>query len=220
MIDNLSKKIIFFLLLLFFVGNNTALALVVTATENVTISATVGSSAVVPPGNSITGGMGIPKTSVRFSGEAYPNSIVTILENGVIRTSTQANSLGYFEVTLEEKYNNNVLYTLFANDTSGNRSLLLNYPIVIYNGYLTYISGIRFAPTISTDKLEVRLEDYLTVSGSALPNADMGVTIGGNTTQVFTLTSNKDGSYKIILPLSNMSKGDYSVYANYTNDSR
>ncbi len=191
-------------------------ALTLTETEEVTVTAQVGTVTVTPT----TGGFGLPRTAVSFSGYAYPKAIVTILKEGTKAISVLADTSGYFSATLEEKYDTTTIYTLYAMDVSGNKSLLINYPIVVYTGYVTHLSGIKFAPTIVTDKAEVRFGDYLTVYGHSLPNADMEVFIEGKEKKSFTLTSNKNGTYKIILPMQNLPKGDYVVYARYLNDTR
>ena len=48
----------------------------------------------------------------------------------------------------------------------------------------------------------------------------MQVVIDGENSQTFTLTSDADGLYKIIIPLGSLSKGDYSIHVNYTDDTR
>ncbi len=188
--------------------------------ETVSVSAQVGSIVITPGGGTTSGGILIPKTAVIFSGYAYPNANVTLLKVGEQKATVKANPLGYFTITLEEKYSSNILYSLFAEDISGNRSLLINYPIAVQVGYLTQLNGIRFAPTITTDKSQVKVGDYLTVHGYALPTQDMQITVKGIQTQVFSLTSSKDGSYKIVLPLQGFSKGDYVVFINYKDDAR
>lgn len=219
---NKFSKIIFFtflFLLLSGTAGNSAFALVLTATENISISANVGS----PSSASTSGSLAIPQTAVRFSGEAYPNATVTVLKRGVKQTSVLADSQGLFSVTLPESYDSTVLYTLFATDTGGQKSLLINYPIVVYSGYLTHLSGIRFAPIILTDKIEVRAGDYLTVFGSSLPGIDIDAVVEGQDNQIrqsFVLTSDKTGSYKIIIPTADFSKGDYVIYVKYVNDTR
>lgn len=188
--------------------------------HTVSISASVGSAVVIVPGGGTSGGVILPQTAVSFSGYAYPNAQVSLLKQGELKTTVKADSTGYFSITLEEKYNSNILYSLFAQDVSGNRSLLLNYPMVVQVGYITELSGIRFAPTIVIDKSQVRVGDYLTVNGYALPQNDMEVNIVGVANKVFTLTSSSDGSYKIVLPLTDLPRGAYSIYINYKNDTR
>jgi hypothetical protein len=217
------RKVIYSLLLFFFFfnfGHNIALAV----TENVTVSAQVG-GVVVPPGGGGGGGggIGIPPTSVRFSGEAYPFATVTILKSGIEAATVAADSRGLFTATLEEQYDSTIIYSLYARDVLGNKSLLINYPIVVQVGFLTHLSGIRFAPTIVTDKAEVRFGDYLTITGYSLPSVNIEVFVeskGEQAKKSFTLSASAGGSYKIILPMQGLPKGDYVVYVKYSDDDR
>ncbi len=190
----------------------------ITFSEDVSVTAQVGSIITSPSGGSGSGSdnpIMLPETSVLFSGIAYPNAIVTLLKDGVEKTKVTANKDAYFSITLFEEYENNALYTLFAKDIEGGRSLLLNYPIVIHTGYTTYVNGILFPPTISTDKLEVALGDYLSVFGYAAPEEDMKIFFEGPQKKSFALKSNKLGKYALTLPLSGLVKGDYVVYVKY-----
>ena len=199
-----------------------AQGLVLTANENVSVSAIVGGE-VVPPEGGGGGGETLPKTSVRFSGEAYPGATVVISKNGETVTTAIADKIGFFDVTLEEKYDSTILYSLYARDIAGNRSLLINYPLVITAGYLTYLSGIRFPPTVVLDKVQARLNDYLTVAGYSLPEKELQIVIedqNEQTSKTFTLTTPKDGHYNITIPLMNLPEGNYSVYVKYPNDDR
>jgi hypothetical protein len=218
MVNNFRKKIIVTLVSIFFLlGVSNVYALTLSSSENVSVSARVGEDVVV---TSTIGSLALPQTAVRFSGQAYPNAQVTLLKQGEKTAVVKANAAGDFNIMLAEQYNSNILYSLFAEDVSGNRSILINYPIAVQVGFLTYLSGIRFAPTIVTDKAEVKKGGYLTVSGYALPKKDMEVSVEGKENRVFTLISSIDGSYKIVLPLLDMPNGDYGVRIKYIDDSR
>src|SRR3989344_5838400 len=117
---------IFYLLILFYLlAPHSLFALTLTATENVSISANVGETTPPePPGGG--GGVNIPKTSVRFSGEAYPDATVTLLKNGETVAIVKADNAGFFSITLPEKYDSTILFSLFAKDVAGNKSILLN----------------------------------------------------------------------------------------------
>ena len=192
---------------------------IVSQTEQVTITAVVLGDSVSLNGGTIIS----PKTSVRFSGEAYPDAIVSVLRNGENATYVKAGKDGLFSVTLEEQYSSTTLYSLFAKDVANNKSLLINYPLVVTAGYLTYLSGIRFPPTISTDKLQVRFGDYLSVGGYAMPGRELQIGIedqSSGANKIFTLTSSDTGLYNITLPLLHFPLGDYIVYTKYANDTR
>ena len=203
--------------------------------ETVTVTATVGEEASpAAPTLPMTGSGGIlanlqnandtdiPKTSVRLSGEAYPHSTVTILKNGSVVTMVKAGSDGIFSATLEEKYSSTILYGVFAADVMGRKSSIINYPTVVSEGYLTHLSGIRFPPTTALDKIEVRVGDYLTVEGNALPKSELQVVIEDKEKQttVFTLNSRDTGMYNITLPLVELKRGEYSVRVKYLDEKR
>lgn len=209
MYSRLTIKILF-LVLLTFVSATTAFA------EDVSVSATVATITVTPVDD---GGGGI-NTSVIFSGLAYPGAIVHIWKDGVPTQKTIADASARFSITLSETYNPSVLYSLYAIDKGGRRSLLLNYPLVVKNGYVTQVSGIRFAPTIATDKSEVKFGDYITVSGYSVPNTWIDVVISGSGDATYYVQSKADGVYQITIPLLGLRKGAYDVHSNYQNDKK
>jgi hypothetical protein len=184
--------------------------------ENVSVSASVGTITVTPIDE---GGGGIT-TSVIFSGYAYPGATVHIWKDGVPSQTTIADASARFSLTLSETYNPSVLYSLYAIDKSGRRSLLVNYPLVVKTGYITQVSGIRFAPTITTDKSEVKFGDYITVSGYAVPNTAIDVVISGLEYATYYVQSKADGVYQITIPLLGLKKGPYDVHANYQSDKK
>lgn len=195
----------------------------ITDTESVSITAIVGGLVVTPPaggGSSYTEPIEIPKTAVQFSGLAYPFAPVIITKQGKEITRVTADGSGVFSATLPEKYDSTVLYSVQARDTDGNRSLLLNYPIVVRTGYVTHLSGILFAPTIVTDKSEVKEGDYLSISGFALSNKEITLNISGLSNKTFNINSNTEGRYSITAPLVGLTKGQYSVTVSYRGDTR
>ncbi len=190
--------------------------------ETITVSATVEGTVVSPSPETNSGGINLPRTSIQFSGEAYPGATVVIFKNGQIIATAKGDKNGFFSVTIEEKYDSAALYGLYARDLANNKSLLLNYPLIIYSGYLTHISGIRFAPTITLDKIQVSVGDYLTIAGYALPKKELQIVIEDKNKKstIFTLNARDTGRYNITLPLMNLSKGNYFTYVKYTGDTR
>jgi hypothetical protein len=208
----------YFIFLALFVALPVFAVDIVSPPETVTVSASVGLSTSTPNDNS--GGGSVVPTSVVFSGYAYPLATVHIWKDGTPKKIVTADEKGYFIITLNETYNPSVLYTLYAVDKSGGKSLLLNYPLVIKTGYLTQVSGLRFAPTVAIDKTEVKVGDYLSISGYAIPNASIDLTIDGSNDAKFYLESNNEGIYKITIPMLDLKKGDYNLHVNYKNDNK
>ena len=222
MANDFLKKIAILAILSLFAGIGAPIAFA-QVTETVTISAEVSGTTPPPAEGGGGGGVSIPKTAVRFSGEAYPGATVSILKSGNLATTVLADSLGKFSATLEEQYDNTILYTLFAHDVAGEKSVLINYPIAVYSGYLTHLSGIRFAPTILSDLAQVKQGEYLTLSGYSLPSRNLETVVSGESEaqkKTYTLSSGQDGSYKIVLPLLDSPRGEYTAYVNYLADAR
>lgn len=182
--------------------------------ETVSIGARVGSIPTIDTGG---GGGGVYQSGVRFSGNAYPGATVTVQKKDGSVISVIANADGGFSILVPETQWQ--LFTLFATDTAGRKSTLLNFPTMLYSGYITDISGIRFAPTITTDKLSVKRGDFITIEGSAIPRTIIDIVIEGFDTQTLSLTSDASGVYNITIPAS-FTEGDYVIRARYPLDTR
>lgn len=203
---------------------NTSLAqLTLTEDEDISISATVGSTViVVPPTNDPGGVVLFPNTSVQFKGRAYPDAKVILLRDGIEVSRTIANNDATFAITLpEEDESKNILYSLYAIDKNNNKSILLNFPTKIQGGFLTFLNNILFPPTISSDKYEASVASFVNISGYAVPNRELEITFKDSSfKKVFNLNSNRDGTYNINLPLIEIPKSEYNVLINYKNDTR
>lgn len=181
--------------------------------ETVSVSAIVGTLPSVDEG---TGG-GVYQSGVRFSGFAYPGATVTVQKINGGSISVTADKTGSFSVVVPET--DWQLFTLFATDVFGRKSTLLNFPTVLYSGYLTDISGIRFAPTITTDKISVKKGDFITIEGSSLPNKSIDLVFDGPENRTFSLESNSVGVYNVTIPAVFI-EGEYAVRTQYPLDTR
>ena len=206
------------------ISNNSFAQLVITEQEVVNISAQVGSGIIItPPVNNPAGAVILPNTSVQFKGRAYPGAIVVLLRDGIEVSRVVANFDATFSITLPEEVDQsqNILYSLYAIDKNNNKSILLNFPTKIQGGFLTFLNNILFPPTIVSDKYEASSGGFLNLSGYAVPNRELEITIKDNNLKKnFYLTSKVDGNYNINLPLLEIPKGEYNVLINYKNDIR
>ncbi len=184
--------------------------------ETISIGAIVGTIPSIDPGGS-GGGGAVYQSGVRFSGYAYPSATVTVQKRDGTVTTVAADSRGSFSIVVPE--NNWQLFTLFATDTEGRKSTLLNFPTVLYSGYITDIAGIRFAPTITTDKVSVKKGDFITVEGAALPDTNIELVFEGLETRIFSLESDALGFYSITTPIA-FEEGEYTIRARYPSDTR
>lgn len=202
------------LLLIFCFSTREVIA--ITQSSTVSIGATVGSVPTLEGGGGGGAGTG-SESGVKFSGVAYPGAVVVVQKGTVVLVRTTADSIGAFTVMVSEAADQ--LFTLVATDADGRRSVPLNFPTVFYSGRLTDISGIRFAPTIATDKLSVKQGDYLTISGMAVPLLPLQVTLRGGESRTFTLTASASGRYSMTVPLM-VSLGNYILTTGYDDDAR
>ncbi|MBP9715199.1 MAG: hypothetical protein KBD52_01795 [Candidatus Pacebacteria bacterium] len=157
-VDHIHKKIIFlFFVVLFFTFSNLALAQI--ATETVSINAQViDPNANLTPSTSGGSSSGsrprvndivvIPATAVRFSGIIPRQGSVTVFRGLQEMTLTHADVNGNFDITFEEVYEGDILYSLLIKDSNGKTLTTLNFPITVLRGYLTHLSGIYFVPQI------------------------------------------------------------------------
>lgn len=208
----------FFLLIvfLFLSGVYIADALTLTDSEDVSVSARVGTLPIIDEGGG--GGAAISQSGVRFSGYAYPLAKITVLQGASEVGSFSADEQGSFSLVLSGSGSN--FFTLFATDVLGHKSTLLNFPTIFYTGYLTDITGIRFAPTITSDKLSVKQGEYVTIEGYALPGSALEIIFDGQEElSTFKPAINQTGKYTITIPLK-LTQGDYTVKAKYHGDSR
>ena len=111
------------------------------------------------------------------------------------------------------------MFTLIATDSEGRRSVPMNFPVVLYNGLLTDIGGIRFAPTIITDKIGVKQGEYLSISGAATPLTPLKISIQGAESTFFALSADAAGRYSITIPVL-VPFGTYTVKIGYADDKR
>lgn len=182
--------------------------------EIVTVSAIIGS---IPSIDPVGGGGGVYQSGVRFSGLAYPGATVTVQKRDGAPITVIADEKGAFSILVPET--SWQFFTLFATDTAGRKSTLLNFPTILYSGYVTDISGIRFAPTITTDKLAVKKGDFITIEGQALPGAEVSVSFEGEEDRTFSLVANAQGKYSVTIPAL-FPEGEYIIRAGYPLDSR
>lgn len=184
-------------------------------TEIVSIGAVVGSIPSIDTGG---GGGGAYQSGVRFSGYAYPGATVTVQVRDTQLLTVRAQDSGQFSVVIPET--DWQLFTLFATDTAGRRSTVLNFPTVLYSGYITDISGIRFAPTITTDKVAVKKGDFISIEGSATPQSTVALVIESQqASQQFSFIANSQGVYNATIPVT-LPEGEYVLKAQYPQDSR
>jgi len=126
------------------------------------------------------GGGGIvsaPSTNAVFSGKAYPGSTVTLLKDAQIAATTVAGADAKFSMNLSGLSGGSYIFSVYSEDKKGIRSSLLTFPVSVTSGTTANITGIFIAPTIATDKSEVRRGDNIAIFGQTVPASELTISV-------------------------------------------
>lgn len=186
--------------------------------DTVTITAVVSSPYSPPPtpppsGGGGGGGGGVTfstqQDTVIFKGLAYPGSIVTLLKNGVIVTELPASPDGSFEIHLKDLNPGTYSFGIRAEDSNHLKSSLDLYTVFVSSGVTTVVGGIFIPPTITTDKLEVKKGDIITLMGMSAPSANLTISIHSEKEIVKKATSTDNGSWLYKLDSDELDLGNH-----------
>ncbi len=168
-----------------------------------------------PPPLPVSGGGGngyaATNTGVNFSGRAYPGSLVFLLKDGQMAASTIAGGDANFRINLTGLSSGSFIFTIYAEDQVGRRSTLFSFPVTLTIGATTDINGIFIAPTIATDKIEVRKGDNITILGQSVPNADISIAVHSDPEIFVKAYSDKYGGYLYNLDTSILAMDNHST---------
>jgi len=137
----------------------------------------------------------VSNITVNLSGKAYPKSIVTILKDAQIVTTVVAGTDANFQTSVSSLSAGNYIFSLYGEDKDGRRSGLLTFPVSVTAGATINITGIFLAPTIATDKAEIKKGENIAIFGQAAPNADIVISVNSEKEFFAKTISDKNGAY-------------------------
>jgi len=136
-----------------------------------------------------------PTTQVIFTGKAYPKSSVTLLKDAEVVATTIAGLDANFQISLSNISPGIYIFSLYSEDSRGNRSSLLTFPLSVTSGVTTNVSGVFIAPTIDVDKSEVKRGENIAIFGQSVPESDIVISVSSEE-EYFTKTiSDENGIY-------------------------
>ncbi len=172
------------------------------------------------PGGSGGGGGGsgpsIPATNIVFTGRAYPLSRVSILKDGQLVVTTIAGPDSNFTATISSLSAGNYNFAVYGEDKNNIRSSLFTFPIFITSDVTTKISGIFIAPTIATDKSEVRRGDSIVIFGQSVPLAEITVSVNSEEEVFVKKMSDANGAYLVNFDTSFLEVGQHQAKSKST----
>jgi|CXWL01.1.fsa_nt_gi hypothetical protein len=181
------------------------------------VSATPTAPASPPPSSGGGGGGGgggaIPpaSTGVNFSGRAYPRSTITLLQDARVVASTVADANAMFQISLTNVSGGNYIYSVYSEDSAGNRSGLLSFPVSVTAGATTNITGIFISPTIDVDKSQVKQGDNIAIFGQSSPKSNITITVNSHVQLFLQAKSDAIGAYLYTLDTSPLEIGSHSA---------
>lgn len=155
--------------------------------------------------------------SVIFTGFSYPESIVSILQNGVIVASLPVHDDGSFEVHVRSLNSGIYTFGIRAEDKDKNTSKLLTFTVYVSSGVATTVSGIFIPPTITSDKIEGKKGENILLRGSGVPNAEIRLSLVSSFEVLRKAITNASGTWSYILDTTSLDLGDYTAKARSLN---
>lgn len=146
---------------------------------------------------------------ITFKGLAYPKRTVTLLKDAQVVATANTGADTAFTLTINSISAGDYIFSMYGEDIYGNRSSLLSFPVHVSGVGNTEVAGIFIAPTIGTDKLEVKRGDPILIFGQSQANANVTITVHSDTELISQVQSDESGIYNYALDSDTLEAGDH-----------
>jgi hypothetical protein len=136
---------------------------------------------------------------------------VTLLKDAQVAATTVAGADAKFQISLSGLSGGNYIFSLYGEDTKGNRSSLLSFPVSVTSGANTNVGGIFIAPSIAADKAEVKKGDNIAIFGQSSPQSDIVISVNSEQELFAKTKSDTGGAYLINFDTSVLEFGSHSA---------
>src|SRR3989344_712514 len=137
-------------------------------------------------------------TKVILKGRAYPKASITIFKDGATVATPTADDNGNWQLDTTV-VGGIYTFSAYAIDGDNRRSLTTSFTANIPTGQTTTLSDIIIAPTIGSDKSEVKSGNNIKFYGFGYPKSDVNVVINSEVTLVDKTLSDKFGFWTYTL---------------------
>lgn len=160
-------------------------------------------------------------SQVTMKGKVYKNAKITIMKGAQVLDTFSSLNDGKFSFVINDVSPGIQLFSIFAEDSAGNRSSLFTFPISVAPSLETIIDNIFISPTITLDKTEVKKGDPVNISGRAFPFSSVQAELHSDTPNYAIITANEDGLYSYSFDTSLLELGNHTIktYAHINNSS-
>lgn len=146
-------------------------------------------------------------TLISVIGRAYPLRTINFLLDTESIGTVRSDSDGDFEFTTEASPGTATL-GIWAEDSSGTRSITLNNTFDVTQGAVTNINGIILPPTVRVDSQNVDPGDIVVVEGEGVPESIIELHID-DSNPVFQTQTNADGRWSFDLDTGQLSIAEH-----------
>jgi len=152
----------------------------------------------------------IINTGVILKGYSYPAAKITVLKDGALATTLNADGIGDWSTSMGV---NGGIYTfsIYATDSRGYKSVTISFTINVPVGQIVTLSDIVVSPTIAADKSQVKVGNDITFFGSAYPQSDINVIINSEQTIVDKTKADKFGRWLYKLDSGVLELGEHTT---------
>ena len=157
----------------------------------------------------------VQQSTIAFSGRAYTNGTVILMQDGQQIATTEADAAGFFAFGINDIPSGSYVFGVSGRDAQERTSDTLSFPASIATGSSVQVSNIFLGPTIVLDKSQVSQQSTLFVTGNTVPLADVHVYLRTTTddNKLITVKANVAGEYEYSLPASGIALGPYQLFA-------
>lgn len=152
----------------------------------------------------------VTPTRIVLRGYAYPKTQVTIFKDGTVIGNPVGDSNGRFEYSHDVE-GGIYTFSLYAIDSNNFRSLTTSFTTTIQKNFTVSLSDIVIAPTIGTNKSQVKRGNEIEFSGSSFPHADLSLVINSEHTLQDSTEVDKFGLWKYSLDSGKIELGGHTV---------
>ena len=159
------------------------------------------------------GGGEIPAPAIlEVTGETAPNSVVTILRDGVLFGEINSGVTGIFSRRFNEAAPGQSVFTFFSTDSGGNRSAPATMILNLISGQIVSVGYLILSPSVSSPNAAVKQGEKLDIIGNAAPGSD--ITIFMDPDRFIAKTkAGEDGKYNIKIDTKILKKGAVQLRA-------
>lgn len=150
------------------------------------------------------------------SGYAYPDAEVTILADGQVVDTVDANDEGRYSITIDGIARGAYTFGVYATDDNGVKSSTFSTSFTVTGARTSSLSNVNVVPSIAVSPDPIEPGQTLNITGYALPNANITLENARadslNSTKIQAV-SDADGEWSATLSTAGFTRDTYQIRA-------